>query len=101
MSEEKNFAVEEFAIGLVSGFFAGAVVAVLFAPNSGERTRQRIQGWATDTKQSSVELVDKAKTNFEALLQKAESALGFQEKGIKKKLKQIRTELERFDLSGS
>ncbi|TET54161.1 MAG: YtxH domain-containing protein [Actinobacteria bacterium] len=101
MSEEKGFSLEDFSIGLVSGLFAGAVIAVLLAPSSGEKTRQKLQDWATDTRQSTVELVDKAKVAFEKVLQKAETTLGFQEKGIKKKLEQIRTELERFDLSGS
>lgn len=101
MSEEKNFSVEDFAIGLVSGIFAGAAIAVLFAPSSGSKTRQRIQEWAADTKLSTNEVFEKARKAFDKVLQKAEAVLGWQEKGLRKKLEQIKSELESFDLSRS
>lgn len=101
MSEEKSFSVEDFAIGLVSGVLAGAAIAVLFAPSSGSRTRQRIQKWATDTKLSTTEVFEKARHALDKVLQKAEGVLGWQEKGLRKKLQQIKSELESFDLSKS
>jgi len=97
--EEKDFSVEDFAIGLVSGLLAGAAIAALFAPVSGPRTRQKIQDWFNTGKQSAGDLLDKGKDALDKGIQTAESALGLQEKGLKKRLEQIKSELERFDLS--
>ena len=99
MSEEKSFSFEDFAAGFAGGMIAGAVAAVLFAPSSGTKTRQKIQDWASDTKLSASELVEKIKTRAEGLTQKTEAALGIQEKGLRKKLEQIKNELDHFDLS--
>jgi len=67
MSEEKSFSFEDFAAGFAGGMIAGALAAVLFAPSSGTRTRQKIQGWASDTKLSASDLVEKIKIKTESL----------------------------------
>ncbi len=99
MSEEKEFSIEDFAVGFASGLIAGAVAAVLFAPGSGSKTRQKIQDWASDTKLSAADIIDKIKTGTENVVKKTEATLGLQEKGLRKKLEQLKNELDRFDLS--
>jgi gas vesicle protein len=99
MSDRFDF--EDFSIGIVCGLFLGAVAGVLLAPASGKETRKNISGWTEDTKASVGELIDQANNLIEAASGKAEQYLGLKEKGIKKKLEEIRTELERYDLSGS
>lgn len=64
MSDRDDFGA--FLVGFVVGGLTGAVVALLFAPQSGEETR-------TVIKEKSIELRDKAAKEAEAVLAKAES----------------------------
>ncbi len=100
MENERDFSTEDFAIGLASGLFIGAALTVLFAPASGSRTRHKISDWAFDAKLTAAELWERAKDGADKVVQKTESALGLQEKGLKKRLEHIKNELEHFDLSG-
>lgn len=63
MSDRDDFGA--FLIGFVVGGLTGAVVALLFAPQSGEETRTYI-------KEKSIELRDKAAEQAELVASKAE-----------------------------
>jgi gas vesicle protein len=63
MSERDEFGA--FLVGFVVGGLTGAVVALLFAPQSGEETRALI-------KDKSIELRDKAQVTAEEALARAE-----------------------------
>jgi len=65
MSDRDEFGA--FLVGFVVGGLTGAVVALLFAPQSGEETRALI-------KDKSIELRDRAATTGEELLARAEAA---------------------------
>ena len=65
MSDRDEFGA--FLVGFVVGGLTGAVVALLFAPQSGEETRALI-------KDKSIELRDKASVTAEQALAKAEAA---------------------------
>jgi gas vesicle protein len=65
MSDRDEFGA--FLVGFVVGGLTGAVVALLFAPQSGEETRALI-------KDKSIELRDRAATSAEDLIARAESA---------------------------
>lgn len=56
-----------FLVGFVVGGLAGAVVALLFAPQTGEETRALI-------KDKSIELRDRATASAEEVIARAESA---------------------------
>jgi len=64
MSDRDEFGA--FLVGFVVGGLTGAVVALLFAPQSGEETRALI-------KDKSIELRDKAQHSAEDALARAES----------------------------
>jgi len=64
MSDRDEFGA--FLVGFVVGGLTGAVVALLFAPQSGEETRALI-------KDKSIELRDKAQQSAEDALARAES----------------------------
>ena len=64
MSERDEFGA--FLVGFVVGGLTGAVVALLFAPQSGEETRALI-------KDKSIELRDKVQVTAEEALARAES----------------------------
>ena len=63
MSERDEFGA--FLVGFIVGGLTGAVVALLFAPQSGEETRALI-------KDKSIELCDKAQQTTEEALARAE-----------------------------
>jgi gas vesicle protein len=65
MSERDEFGA--FLVGFIVGGLSGAVVALLFAPQSGEETRALI-------KDKSVELRDKAQISAEEAIARAEAA---------------------------
>lgn len=65
MSDRDEFGA--FLIGFIVGGLTGAVVSLLFAPQSGEETRALI-------KDKSIELRDKAATSAEAAIARAEAA---------------------------
>jgi len=65
MSEHDDFG--SFLVGFVVGGLTGAVVALLFAPQSGEETR-------TVIKEKGIELRDKASQTAEEALARAEAA---------------------------
>lgn len=64
MSDRDEFGA--FLVGFIVGGLTGAVVSLLFAPQSGEETRALI-------KDKSIELRDKASVTAEQALQKAEA----------------------------
>jgi gas vesicle protein len=65
MSDRDEFGA--FLVGFLVGGLSGAVVALLFAPQSGEETRALI-------KDKSIELRDKAQQSAEEALARAEAA---------------------------
>lgn len=65
MSERDEFGA--FLVGFIVGGLSGAIVALLFAPQSGEETRALI-------KDKSIELRDKAQMTAEEALARAEAA---------------------------
>src|SRR5262245_1634718 len=65
MSDRDEFGA--FLVGFIVGGLTGAVVALLFAPQSGEETRALI-------KDKSIELRDKAQQSAEEALERAEAA---------------------------
>ncbi len=64
MSERDEFGA--FLVGFIVGGLSGAIVALLFAPQSGEETRAFI-------KDKSIELRDKAQMTAEEALARAEA----------------------------
>ena len=65
MSERDEFGA--FLVGFVVGGLTGAVVALLFAPQSGEETRALI-------KDKGIELRDRAASTAEEVIARAEAA---------------------------
>lgn len=64
---DQNDSFGAFLAGLVLGGLAGGIVALLFAPQSGEETR-------TVIRDKAIELRDKASDTYEETLSRAEKA---------------------------
>lgn len=82
MSDRDEFGA--FLVGFVVGGLTGAVVALLFAPQSGEETRALI-------KDKSIELRDQASQSAEELLARAESAASEARTRAEDLAKEVRT----------
>lgn len=65
MSDRDDFGA--FLIGFVVGGLTGAVVALLFAPQSGEETRTLIKDKSIELRDKAVTYADEAKTKAEAM----------------------------------
>jgi gas vesicle protein len=73
---------EKTVLGLLAGIATGALLGILFAPDSGKNTRDKIvqkgEGYADDVKDKFDSLLDGMKARFESLKQDAEE---IEEKG--------------------
>lgn len=96
---QRKFSFFEFSIGLITGFAAGAVTGLLLAPLSGEEARDRLKMKADDFRLSAQELIDNAKTSLELAANKLEGVLGLRERNLRKKLSELKAELENFTVS--
>lgn len=68
MSEDRGYSGSAVALGFILGGAIGAGLAMLFAPESGRRTRERLRDFAADMRDKTVDL-------SEDLRDKAEDAL--------------------------
>lgn len=90
----QRFGYQEFGLGVAVGVAAGSLIGILFAPQSGAATRENIRSRASDLRASAEELIDSAKKNLDLAATKIEGILGRQEKGLRRKLEKIRSDLE-------
>jgi gas vesicle protein len=88
----------EFGVGFFLGLLAGAVLALVMAPQAGEVTRRQIADRATELKDSAEELVEQARHNLEEAGMKVERILGNKDRGIRRKIDEIKSELDKYDL---
>lgn len=58
MSENCRYSGAHILIAFVAGAAAGAVVALLTAPQSGRETREKVQAWAVDLKDKACKVPD-------------------------------------------
>jgi len=98
--EEERFGWLEFGLGLVVGGTLGAVLGILLAPQSGVTTRKEIAYSASSLRDSAEELIMQARHNIELATSKVEGVLGLEEWSVKKKLDEIKEDLEKYNLSG-
>ena len=69
-NQDRNTAIVAF---MVVGLAIGAVLALMFAPNSGEKTRRELAGNIGDTTASTVKQLEK---EFAELRKKVEKVVG-------------------------
>jgi len=97
--KEERFGYLEFALGLFVGGALGSALGIMLAPQSGIATRKDIVKSASSLKDSAEELIAQARRNIELATSKVEGVLGLEEWSVKKKLDEIREDLEKYNLS--
>lgn len=88
--------LEYFAIGLAVGGAVGVVIGLLFAPDSGARTRQRLAGEATRVAGAARLVAERAESAAEALGVHIDHYLGRDEEVAWKRVQEIREGVQRY-----
>jgi gas vesicle protein len=88
--------MEYLAIGLIVGAMAGFVAGLLFAPNSGYKTRQRLADEALRAAAVARGLAERAEYAAEALGGRVEHYLGRDEEMAWRKVREIREGVQRY-----
>ncbi|HEX7630446.1 MAG TPA: YtxH domain-containing protein [Candidatus Methylomirabilis sp.] len=75
MSEECRCSGSGFALGFILGGALGASLALLFAPESGRRTRERIRDLAADVRDKTIDVSDGLRDKAEDVLERGREVL--------------------------
>lgn len=92
----RNNRLEYFVIGLVVGGALGVLFGLLFAPDAGVRTRQRLAGEATKVADAARIVAERAESAAEALGMQIDHYLGRDEEVAWKKVQEIREGVQRY-----
>jgi len=68
MSEKERSRVGSVFLAFLAGTFIGAGLGLLFAPSSGQETREKIKGASLEAKERTVKTASKAKEKVDELV---------------------------------
>jgi gas vesicle protein len=88
--------LEYFVIGLCVGGAFGVVLGLLFAPESGSQTRQKLAGEATRVANAARLVAERAELAAETLGVRMDHYLGREEEVAWKKVQEIREGVQRY-----
>ncbi len=75
MSEDRGYSGAAIALGFILGGALGASLALLFAPESGRRTRERLRDMASDVRDKTLDLSDEFRDKAEDLVERGKETL--------------------------
>jgi gas vesicle protein len=75
MSEERGYSGAAVALGFILGGAFGAGVAMLFAPESGRRTRERLRDLAADMRDKTIDLSEDLRDRAEDAVERSREVL--------------------------
>jgi gas vesicle protein len=78
MSEERGYSGLRFAVGFILGGALGVSLAMLFAPEPGRRTRERLRDLAADVRDKTIDVSDELRDKAEDVLERSREV--FEEK---------------------
>jgi len=70
MSEERGYSAASVALGFILGGVLGGCLALLFAPESGRRTRERLRDLAADVRDKTIDLSEDLRDKAEDAVEK-------------------------------
>lgn len=89
---ESNF----FGMGLLAGLALGALAGLLFAPSAGEETRRRIAGGAEAAWDNAGKAVDASERVVSMVSARVEEMLNLEERNVRRRLEDLRTDIEKL-----
>lgn len=92
----KSSRLEYFLIGVFVGGLIGVIAGILFAPDSGFRTRQRLAGEATKLADAARLAAERAESAAEGLGERMDHYLGRDEEVAWRKVQEIREGVQRY-----
>ncbi len=75
MSEDRGYSSAAVALGFILGGALGAGLAVLFAPDSGRRTRERLRDMAADVRDKTLDLSEDIRDKAEDVVERGREVL--------------------------
>jgi gas vesicle protein len=75
MSEERGYSGSAIALGFILGGALGASLALLFAPESGRRTRERLRDLAADMRDKTIDLSEDLRDRAEDAVERSREVL--------------------------
>jgi gas vesicle protein len=75
MSEERGYSGAAVALGFILGGVLGASLALLFAPESGRRTRERLRDLAADVRDKTIDMSEELKDKAEDAIERGREVL--------------------------
>ncbi len=75
MSEDRGYSGAAVALGFILGGALGATLALLYAPESGRRTRERLRDMAADVRDKTLDLSDEFRDKAEDLVERGKETL--------------------------
>lgn len=75
MSGERGFTASSMALAFILGGVIGAAFALLFAPEPGSRTRERLKEVASGFKEKTRDVAEDLREKFEEAIDKGKEAL--------------------------
>ena len=78
MSEERGYSGSAVALGFLLGGALGASLALLFAPESGRRTRERLRDLAADVRDRTIDFSEDFRDKAEEVIERGRET--FEEK---------------------
>jgi len=75
MSEERGYSGSAIALGFILGGALGASLALLFAPESGRRTRERLRDLAADVRDKTIDLSEDLRDRAEDAVERSREVI--------------------------
>ncbi len=76
MSEERGYSGAGVALAFILGGALGGCLALLFAPESGRRTRERLRDMAADVRDRTIDFSEDVRDKAEEALERGKDLLG-------------------------
>ncbi len=92
----RSHRMEYFVIGLVAGAVGGIVLGLLFAPDSGVRTRRRLANEALRVADTARSVADRAERAAELVGSRMDHYLGRDEEVAWRKVRELREGVQKY-----